>query len=134
MQIRSLAVMLPSYRILLLSSIMVRIYGNGRHFRELYYRSRVSGGRANFRETPVTGDFICVTACLSPARLRSFRAAAVGGDLFGGAVRQVILKLGGPVRRWLHCSGATGTYVHTRMHGFTCAAHENPLSLQIAQV
>ena len=108
MQIRSLAVMLPSYRILLLSSIMVRIYGNGRHFRELYYRSRVSGGRANFRETPVTGDFICVTACLSPARLRSFRAAAVGGDLFGGAVRQVILKLVGQVRRLLYCSGATG--------------------------
>ena len=49
-----------------------------------------------------------MTACLSPARLRSSRAAAVGGDLFGGAVRQVIFKLVGQVRRLLYGSGATG--------------------------
>ena len=120
MQIRSLAVTLPSYRILLLSSIMVRIYGNGRHFRDLYYRSRVSGGRANFRETPVT----CVTACLSPARLRSSRAAAVGGDLFGGAVRQVIFKLVGLVRRLLYGSGATAIVIQVRQHVYPSAELE----------
>ena len=121
MQIRSLAVMLPSYRILLLSSIMVRIYGNGRHFRELYYRSRVSGGRANFRETPVTGDFICVTACLSPARLRSSRAAAVGGESFWGGRATGHFETGGAgaplaplFRRHWHVRTHTHAWVHVR--------------------
>ena len=52
--------------------------------------------------------FLCLSLSEAvSALLVRRRRRRSGGDLFGGAVRQVILKLGGPVRRWLHCSGAT---------------------------